>query len=144
MGSKRSLRARSTSRKYAARPSGSSMSLYRVTTVDHSSIRVRSIAAAVAYASSRAAAARTFATGSRSAASTVTPASAAARSSAWPRSAITPNRASRPGNSSVPRTICQRVSAQPIDASSAGGTWNSAPAVANSESKGEGRAGPCA
>src|SRR5439155_1467454 len=45
-----------------------------------------------------------------------------------------------PGNSSAPRTICQRVSTHPNASSSADGTWNSAPAAANTESNGEGRA----
>src|SRR5213593_3600717 len=103
-------------------------------------MRSRATPASLAYASSNAAAARMFATGSRRASWGVTPASDAPRSNAAPRNAITPNAAGRPGNSSAPWTICQRVSAQPTPASSAGGTWNSAPAAANTESNGEGRA----
>src|SRR5207248_1571270 len=92
-----------------------------------------------AYRSSSAAAARMFATGSRRVASAGTPASAAPRSSAAPRKAMTPNAGARPGNSSVPCTICQRVSAQPSPSSSSAGTWNSAPAARNAESNGDGR-----
>ena len=84
--------------------------------------------------SSRAAAARTFAPGSARAASGLTPARAAPRRRRSPRSAMTPNAAGRPGNSSSPSTICQRVSSQATARSSSGGTPNSRPAASKASS----------
>ncbi len=116
---------------YIACPSGFWIPLNRATAGAQEPRSDRVILSSSAYAPSRAAAARMFASGWVRAASGVIFASAAPRSSRAPRSAMMPKARSCPGNSSSPRTIWKRVSAKPIALSSDAGTPNSSPARAN-------------